>query len=73
MTAKEDIKDRILQFRGVNENLESENLEDTPVDLRYVLTGAHLTLKLPAQHALALIVKQEKSVIAKYASEFQGN
>jgi hypothetical protein len=39
MTAKEDIKDRILQFRGVNENLESENLEDTPVDLRYVLTG----------------------------------
>lgn len=46
--------------------LESENVEDTPVDLRDVLTGARPTLKLPTQHALALIVKQEKSVIAKY-------
>ncbi len=40
--------------------LESENVEDTPVDLRDVLTGARLTLKLPAQHALALIVKAGK-------------
>jgi hypothetical protein len=46
--------------------LESENVEDTPVDLRDVLTGARLTLKLPAQHALGLILKQEESVIAKY-------
>jgi hypothetical protein len=47
--------------------LESENVEDTPVDLRDVLTGARLTLKLPAQHAaLAPIAKEEKSVIAKY-------
>jgi len=48
--------------------LESENVEDTPVDLSDVLTGARLTLKLPGQHAaLALIAQQEKSVIAKYA------
>jgi hypothetical protein len=45
--------------------LESENVEYTPVDLRDVLTGARLTRKLPAQDALALIVEQEKSVIAK--------
>ncbi|PYT59056.1 MAG: hypothetical protein DMG35_15745 [Acidobacteria bacterium] len=47
--------------------LESEEADDTLVDLRDALTGARLTLKLPAQHAaLALIAKQEKSVIAKY-------
>ncbi len=47
--------------------MESENADDTPVDLHDVLTGARLRLKLPAQHAaLALIAKQEKSVIAKY-------
>jgi hypothetical protein len=47
--------------------LESENAEDTPIDLRDTLTGAHLTLKLSAQHAaVALIGKQEKVVIAKY-------
>ena len=47
--------------------LESEEADDTLVDLRDGLTGARLTLKLPAQHAaLALIAKQEKSVIAKY-------
>ncbi|HXY24503.1 MAG TPA: hypothetical protein VEI73_07615 [Candidatus Acidoferrum sp.] len=47
--------------------LESENADDTAIDLRDSLTGARLTLKLPAQHAaLAVIGKQEKSVIARY-------
>jgi hypothetical protein len=47
--------------------LESENADDVPFDLRDSLTGARLTLKLPAQHAaLALIGKQEKAVIARY-------
>lgn len=47
--------------------LESENLEDATIDLRDAITGARLTLKLPAQHAaLALIGKKEKAVIAKY-------
>ena len=47
--------------------LESENAEDSVIDLRDGITEAHLTLKLPAQHAaLALISKQGKNVIAKY-------
>jgi hypothetical protein len=47
--------------------LESENADDTPIDLRDVVTGTRLTLKLPAQHAaLVLISKQTKSIIAKY-------
>ena len=47
--------------------LESENAEDSVIDLRDGVTGARLMLKLPAQHAaLALISKQGKNVIAKY-------
>jgi len=47
--------------------LESEDAGDAAIDLRDVVTGARLTLKLPAQHAaLALISKKEKTVIAKY-------
>ncbi|HEY6944218.1 MAG TPA: hypothetical protein VI431_03690, partial [Candidatus Acidoferrum sp.] len=47
--------------------LESENAADAAIDLRDAITGAHLTLKLPAQHAaIALIGKQEKAVIARY-------
>jgi len=47
--------------------LESENADDASIDFRDSLTGARLTVKLPAQHAaLALIGKQEKSVIARY-------
>lgn len=47
--------------------LESENVDDVTIDLRDTVTGARLTLKLPAQHAaLALIGKQQKAVIAKY-------
>jgi len=47
--------------------LESENAEDTSIDVRDAATGTRLTLKLPAQHAaIALIGKQEKSIIARY-------
>jgi hypothetical protein len=47
--------------------LESEMADDAEIDLRDMLTGAHLAVKLPAQRAaVALIGKQEKSVIAKY-------
>jgi hypothetical protein len=47
--------------------LESENAEDAAIDLRDAITGARLTLKLPAQHAaIALIGKREKAVIARY-------
>jgi hypothetical protein len=47
--------------------LESENADDAAVDLRDTITGARLTLKLPAQHAaLALIGKKEKALIARY-------
>lgn len=47
--------------------MESENVEETAVDLKDAVTGARLTLKLSAQHAaLALIGKKEKAVIAKY-------
>ena len=47
--------------------LESENTNNAAIDLRDVLTGVRLTLKLPAQRAaLALIGKREKAVIARY-------
>jgi len=47
--------------------LESESVEDASIDLHDSVTGAHLLLKLPAQHAaLALVGKKEKAVIAKY-------
>ena len=47
--------------------LESENAGDATIDLRDIITGARLTLKLPAQHAaIALIGKKEKTIIAKY-------
>lgn len=56
-----ELQDSILYI------LESENVDDTAVDLRDAMTGARLTLKLPAQHAaLALIGKKEKAIIAKY-------
>ena len=45
----------------------SDQAEDAEIDLRDSLTGARLTLKLPAQHAaFAVIGKREKSVLAKY-------
>ncbi|HWF93042.1 MAG TPA: hypothetical protein VN684_12205 [Terriglobales bacterium] len=45
----------------------SDNATDTGVDLRDKLTGARLTFRLPSQHAaIAVISKQQKSVIAKY-------
>jgi len=45
----------------------SEDANTTSIDLRDNLTGARLTLELPAEHAaLALIGKREKTVIAKY-------
>jgi len=45
----------------------SEDAEDTQVDLRDKLTGAHLTFELRSQHgALALIGKQQKAIIGKY-------
>jgi hypothetical protein len=47
--------------------LESENAEDVAIDLRDGITGTRVTLKLPAQHAaIALIGKQERSIIARY-------
>lgn len=47
--------------------LESENVDDAAIDLRDALTGARLTLKLPAQHAaLALIGKKEKAILSRY-------
>lgn len=47
--------------------LESETVDDTPIDLRDAITGARIALKLPAQHAaLALIGKKEKAILAKY-------
>jgi len=45
----------------------SDQAEDAQIDLRDSLTGARVTLKLPAQHAaFAVIGKREKSVVAKY-------
>ena len=47
--------------------LESETTDDMQIDIRDVLTGVRLTLKLPAQRAaIALIGKHEKAVLAKY-------
>jgi len=45
----------------------SDDAEEATVDLRDRLTGARLTLRLPAQHAaIAVIGKREKTVVAKY-------
>jgi hypothetical protein len=45
----------------------SDAAEETKIDLRDKLTGARLSLQLPAQHAaLAVIGKREKGVVAKY-------
>jgi Beta-galactosidase len=45
----------------------SDAAEDTKIDLRDKATGGRLSLTLPSQHAaLAVIGKQEKSVVAKY-------
>jgi hypothetical protein len=47
--------------------MESENEGDASIDLHDSVTGARLSLKLPAQHAaLALVGKQDKTVIARY-------
>jgi hypothetical protein len=45
----------------------SDAAEDVTIDLRDKLTGARLTFQLSAQHAaIAVIGKQEKSVVGKY-------
>ena len=45
----------------------SDAAEDTKIDLRDKLTGARLSLLLPAQHAaIAVIGKREKAVVAQY-------
>jgi hypothetical protein len=45
----------------------SDAAADTSVDLRDKLTGARLTFRLASQHAaIAVISKQQKSVVAKY-------
>jgi len=45
----------------------SDAAEDATIDLRDKLTGARLSLLLPAQHAgIAVIGKREKDVVAKY-------
>lgn len=45
----------------------SDAAEDAKIDLRDKLTGAHVSLLLPAQHAaIAVIGKREKNVVAKY-------
>jgi hypothetical protein len=45
----------------------SDAAEDAKIDLRDNLTGARLSLLLPAQHAaIAVIGKREKGVVAKY-------
>jgi hypothetical protein len=47
--------------------MESDSAEDAKIDLRDKLTGARLTLTLPAQHAaMAVVGRQTKSVVAKY-------
>ncbi len=47
--------------------LESESDQDAAINLQDADTGAHLELRLPAQHgALALLDKKTKQVIAKY-------
>jgi len=45
----------------------SDNADDARIDLRDKLTGARLTLQLPAQRAaVAVIGKRQKAVVAKY-------
>ncbi len=45
----------------------ADTADDAPIDLRDTVTGAHLTLRLKAQHAaIAVISKSTKSVVAKY-------
>jgi hypothetical protein len=45
----------------------SDAAQDAKIDLRDKLTGARLSLLLPAQHAaIAVIGKREKGVVAKY-------
>jgi hypothetical protein len=45
----------------------SDSADDSKIDLRDKLTGARLTFALPSQHAaIAVIGKQQKSVVAKY-------
>jgi hypothetical protein len=47
--------------------MESDSADETNIDLRDKLTGARLTLRLPAQHAaLAVIGKQTKLIVATY-------
>jgi hypothetical protein len=56
-----ELRDSILYI------LESETADDVAVDLRDALTGARLSLKLPAQHAaMVLIGKKDKDIIARY-------
>jgi hypothetical protein len=45
----------------------SDAAEDARIDLRDKLTGARLSLVLPAQHAaMAVVGNREKGVVAKY-------
>jgi hypothetical protein len=45
----------------------SDSSDDTSVDLRDKFTGARLAFRLLSQHAaIAVISKQQKSVVAKY-------
>ena len=47
--------------------MESDSADDANIDIHDEVTGAHITLRLAAQHAaLALVGKQAKAVIAKY-------
>jgi hypothetical protein len=47
--------------------LASDSADDEQIDLRDNLTGAHLSLRLPSQHAaIALIGQQSKQIIVKY-------
>jgi hypothetical protein len=62
----------ILVYPTVLENsvlyvMTSESADSAKIDLRDRTTGVRLTLTLPAQHAaLALIGREEKTVVAKY-------
>jgi hypothetical protein len=52
---------------GVLYIMASDRADDAGIDLRDKLTGARLTLRLPAQRAaIAVISKQTKSVVSKY-------
>jgi len=47
--------------------LVSDSADDANLDIRDKQTGVHVTLRLPAEHAaMALIGKQEKSILARY-------